>query len=102
MLESALILFAGALSCYFKKNIEDDIKLFRKYLKIATVVLSILMLVFTKLFGILLPPLVFLYSYKRNSLLLVVLLLYLAVLSTLCVHCYLLALAITILLVWLY
>ena len=99
MLESALILLAGAISFYFKKNIEDDIRLFRKYLEIITIILSILIPIFTKFFGALLPLLVFLYLYKKNNVLLIILLLYLAALST---YCYLLALAVTILLIWLY
>ena len=102
MLESALILLAGAISFYFKKNIEDDIRLFRKYLEIITLILSILIPIFTKFFGALLPLLVFLYLYKKNNVLLIILLLYSAVLSTLCIYCYLLALAVTILLIWLY
>jgi len=99
MLESALILLAGAISFYFKKNIEDDIRLFKKYLEIITIILSILIPIFTKFFGALLPLLVFLYLYKKNNVLLIILLLYSAVLST---YCYLLALAVTILLIWLY
>ncbi|HIP90573.1 MAG TPA: hypothetical protein EYH22_03415 [Candidatus Nanopusillus sp.] len=103
MLEFALILLAGTFSFYFKKYVEEDIRLFEVYLKFVILVLSALLLIFTKILGVLLLPLILFYLYNRKSnFLLAILLLYLAALSTLCVHCYLLALAITILLVWLY